>query len=76
MESEKRNAVRQGIIHSDGCTENCMKLRINTKNKDASNTQDKAIANTYGDKFFTPLNFEMLTVRYPITNQGSETDML
>ena len=24
--SEKRNAVRQGIISNDGCTENCMKL--------------------------------------------------
>ena len=25
-ESEKWNAVKQGIIHSGGCTENCMKL--------------------------------------------------
>ena len=26
--SEKRNAIRQGIISTDRCTENCIKLRI------------------------------------------------
>ena len=26
--SEKRNAIRQGIISNDGCTENCIKMRI------------------------------------------------
>ena len=31
--SEKRNAIRQGIISDDGCTENCMKLRINAADK-------------------------------------------
>ena len=30
-QSEKQNAVRQGIIHSGGCTVNCIKLRINAK---------------------------------------------
>ena len=42
--SEKRNAIRQGIICNDGCTENCIKMRINAGNKDATNAQDKAIA--------------------------------
>ena len=42
--SEKRNAIRQGIISNDGCTENCIKLRINAGDKNASNAQDKAIA--------------------------------
>ena len=42
--SEKRNAIRQGIISTDGCMENCIKLRINAGNKNASNAQDKAIA--------------------------------
>ena len=41
--SEKRNAIRQGIISNDRCTENCIKLRINAGDKNASNTQDKAI---------------------------------
>ena len=39
--SEKRNAIRQGIISSDGCTENCIKLRINAEDKDALNKKIK-----------------------------------
>ena len=35
--SEKQNTVRQGIIHSSGCTENCMKLRMNALDKNALN---------------------------------------
>ena len=42
--SEKRNAIRQGIISNDGCMENCIKLRINAGDKNTSNAQDKAIA--------------------------------
>ena len=42
--SEKRNAIRQGIISTDGCMENCIKLRINAGHKSTGNTQDKAIA--------------------------------
>ena len=52
--SGKRNAIRQGIISNDGCTENCIKLRINAGDKNASNAQDKAIADAYGDKFKIP----------------------
>ena len=45
--SEKRNAIQQGIISNDGdLTPNCMKLRINAGDKDATNTQDKAIADS------------------------------
>ena len=40
--SEKRNAIRQGIISTDGCMENCIKLRINSGDKNASNAQNKA----------------------------------
>ena len=36
--SEKRNAIRQGIISNNRCTKNCVKLRINAGNKDATNT--------------------------------------
>ena len=57
---EKLNAVRQGIISNDGCTENCMKLRINAGDKNAGNAQDKAIADVYGNNFINPLDFEML----------------
>ena len=42
--SEKRNAIRQGNFSSGGCTTNCIRLRMNDGNKDATNAQDKAIA--------------------------------
>ena len=61
IKSEKKNAIRQGIISTDGdLTPNCMKLRINAGNKDATNAQDKAIADAYGNKFIILLYFEML----------------
>ena len=71
--SEKRNAIRQGIISTistDGCTENSMKLRINAGDKSASNKQDNAIAEAYGNKFTIPLDFEMLTSSAPYYQVG------
>ena len=55
--SEKKNAIRQGIISSDGCTINCIRLRINAGDKNAGVTQDKAIADAYRNKFIIPLDF-------------------
>ena len=63
--SEKRNAIWQGIISTDGSTENCIKLRINAGNKDATSIQDKAIADAYENKFIIPLDFEMLESAAP-----------
>ena len=37
-----------------------MKLRINAGGKDATNVQDNAISEAYGNKFIIPLDFEML----------------
>ena len=68
--SEKINAVRQGIISIDGCTENCLKLRINATDKSPGNTKDKAIADAYRNKFIIPLDFEMLES----VMRDSETD--
>ena len=68
--SEKRNAVRQGIISTDGCTENCIKLRINAGNKDATSTQDNATADAYRNKFIIPLDFEMLDSAAPYYQAG------
>ena len=68
--SVKRNAIRQGIISTDGCMENCIKLRINAGNKDATNTQDKAIADAYRNKFIIPLDFEMLDSAAPYYQAG------
>ena len=53
------NAVRQGIISSKGCMENCIKLRTGVGDKSISNKQDNAIFNAYGNKFTILLDFEM-----------------
>ena len=68
--SEKRNAIRQSIISTDRCMENCIKLRINAGDKNASNAQDKAIADAYGNKFIIPLDFEMLDTAAPYYQAG------
>ena len=68
--SEKRNAIRQGIISTDGCMENCIKLRINAGNKDAMSVQDKASADAYSNKFIIPLDFEMLDSSAPYYQAG------
>ena len=68
--SEKRNAIRQGIISTDGCRENCIKLRINTGDKNASNAQDKAIADAFRNKFIIRLDFEMLDSAAPYYQAG------
>ena len=36
-QNQQKNAVRQGIISNNGCTENCIKMRIEAKDKSASN---------------------------------------
>ena len=56
--SEKRNVIRQGILSADRCTENCIKLRINAGDKNASNAQDKAIVDAYGNKFIILLTLK------------------
>ena len=68
--SEKRNAIPQGIISTDRCMENCIKLRINAGNKSTSNAEKKAIADVYGNKFIIPLDFEMLDSVAPYYQAG------
>ena len=67
---EKKNAIHQGIISNDGCTENCIKLRINAGDKNASNKKDSAIAEAYGNKFLITLDFEMLDSSTPYYQAG------
>ena len=45
-------------------------MRINAGNKDATNGQDKAIADAYGNKFIIPLDFEMLDSAAPYYQAG------
>ena len=69
--SEKKNAIRQGIISTGGnLTPNCMKLRINAGDKSPTPAQDKAIAGGYGNKFIIPLDFEMLDSATPYYQAG------
>ena len=68
--SGKINAVRQGIISTEGCMPNCIKLRINAGDKSALVTQDKAIADAYGNKFIIPLDLEMLESVMPYYQAG------
>ena len=68
--SEKKNAVGQDIISNDVCTVNCIKLRINAADKSAGNARDKAIADTYRNKFIIPLDFEMLDSAAPYYQAG------
>ena len=73
--SEKGNAVRQGIISNDVYTENCIKLKIDAKDKSASDAQDNAIAKTYRDKFIIPLDLEMLDNAIPYYQSGLENPL-
>ena len=50
--------------------ENCIKLRINAADKDASNKKDKVIADAFGNKFLIPLDFEMLNSLAPYYQAG------
>ena len=45
-------------------------MRTNAGNKDATNAQDKAIADAYGNKFIIPLDFEMLDSAAPYYQAG------
>ena len=67
--SEKKNVIRQGIISTDSFTVNCMKLRINAKDKTTS-TKDNAIAKAYKNKFIILLDFEMLDSSAPYYQAG------
>ena len=69
---QKKNAVRRGIISTDGCMPNWIKLRINAGDKSAGVTQDKAIADAYRNKFIIPLDFEMLDSAAPYYEVGLE----
>ena len=45
-------------------------MRINADDKSAGNAKDKAIADAYGNKFITPLDFEMLDSAAPYYQAG------
>ena len=67
--SEKKNAIRQGMISTDGFTVSCMKSRINAKDK-TTTAKDNAITEAYRNKFIISLDFEMLDSLAPYYQAG------
>ena len=63
--TERINAVFQGIVESDGQTENAIKHWINATNK-ANNAKDQTVASIYDNRFCIPLDFEILESILPL----------
>ena len=60
---ERSNGHYQGIDASDN--RNTTRIRVGAGNADSSVVADKAIADAFGDRFFTPLDFELLERHMP-----------
>ena len=67
--TERRNAVFQGIVETDGQTENAIKHRINGGDK-ANNAKDQTVASIYENKFCIPLDHEILESSLPLYQYG------
>ena len=63
--TERHNAVFQGIVEAKGQTENAIKHRINSGDK-ANNAKDQTVASIYDNRFFIPLDFEILESSLPL----------
>ena len=57
--TERLIAVFQGIVETDGQTENAIKHRVNAGNK-ANDAKDQTVASIYDNRFCIPLDFEIL----------------
>ena len=60
---ERANGHYQGIDASDNRT--TTRIRVSAGNGDSSVVADKAIADAFGNRFFTPLHFELLESHMP-----------
>ena len=67
--TERHNAVFQGIVETDGQTENAIKHRINAGDK-ASNVKDQMVASIYDNRFCIPLDFEIPETSLPLYQYG------
>ena len=67
--TERHNAVFQGIVETDGQTENAIKHRINATDK-ANNAKDQTVASIYDNRFCIPLDFEILETSLPLYQYG------
>ena len=62
---ERLNAVFQGIVEVDGQSENAIKHQINATNK-ANNAKDQTVASIFDNRFYIPLDFEILESSLPL----------
>ena len=67
--TERLNAVFQGIVETDGQTENAIKHRLNAGNK-ANDVKDQTVASIYDSCFCIPLDFEILESSLPLYQYG------
>ena len=67
--TERRNAIFQGIVETDGQKENAIKHRINATHK-ANNAKDQTVASIYDNRFCIPLDFEILETSLPLYQYG------
>ena len=67
--TERRNAVFQGIVEVGGQTENTIKNRINTGDKE-DDANDRTVASIFDNKFCIPLGFEILESGLPLYQYG------
>ena len=59
-ENQRSDLVYQGIQSDD-----VAKLRINAKDKNENKKRDVVVASTYKNRFYIPLDFELLTTHMP-----------
>ncbi len=65
---ERNNLVYQGIDESKDS--NVTKLRVDAGDGDDSKLADKAIAETFGNRYYIPLDFELLEAHMPFYQSG------
>ena len=67
--TKRLNAVFQGIVETDGQTENAIKHRINADDK-ANDAKDQTIASIFDNRFCIPSDFEILESSLPLYQYG------
>ena len=67
--TERLDAVFQGIVETDGQTENAIKHRINATYK-ANIAKNQTVASIYDNRFCIPLDFEILESSLPLYQYG------
>ena len=67
--TERRTAIFQGIVETDGQTENAIKHWINATDK-TNNAKDQTVVSIYNNRFCIPLDFEILESSLPLYQYG------